>query len=190
MIVVISPEQNLPNESLWVNRLFEEGLERFHVRKPSIDDSSVIDYLKQIDSAYYSKLVLHDRPHVAAYFGLTHFHYSQKERNGLLSKSKDNSFFSTSVHGIEEFNTLGNFWDYAFLSPIFPSISKAGYGVVSAVSKQLKFRTNYSTKLIGLGGITPQNMQEVLAKGADGVALLGAIWQSENPLETFKLCKK
>ncbi|WP_160069809.1 thiamine phosphate synthase [Sphingobacterium bovisgrunnientis] len=190
MIVVISPEQNLPNETLWVNRLFEEGLERFHVRKSSIDDSSVIDYLKQIDSAYYSKLVLHDRPHVAADFGLTHFHYSEKERNGILSKPKHNSFFSTSVHGIDEFNTLGFFWDSAFLSPIFPSVSKIGYGVDSSVSKQLKFRTNYSTKLIGLGGITPQNMHEVLAKGADGVALLGAIWQSQNPLETFKSCKK
>jgi thiamine-phosphate pyrophosphorylase len=190
MIVVISPEQNLPNETLWVNRLFEEGLERFHVRKSSIDDSSVIDYLKQIDSAYYSKLVLHDKPHVAADFGLTQFHYSQKQRNGIMSKSKDNSFLSTSVHGIDEFNTLGDFWDYAFLSPVFPSISKTGYGVDSSVSKQLKFRTNYNTKLIGLGGITPQNMHEVLAEGADGVALLGAIWQSQNPLETFKLCKK
>ena len=190
MIVVISPVRNLPNETLWVNRLLEAGLERFHVRKPYMNDSSVIDYLKQIDSAYYSKLVLHDRPHVAADFGLTHFHCSESERSQILSKSKDNTFFSTSVHGLDEFNTLGKFWDSAFLSPIFPSISKAGYGVGSSVLKQLKFRTNYNTKLIGLGGITPQNMQEVLAKGADGVALLGVIWQSQNPLETFKSCKK
>ena len=190
MIVVISPEQNLPNETLWVNRLLEAGLEGFHVRKPSLDDSSVIDYLKQIDTAYYSKIVLHDRPHVATDFDLTHFHYSENERNGILSKPKHNSFFSTSVHGLDEFNILGDFWEYAFLSPVFPSISKAGYGVDSSFSKQLKFRKNYNTKLIGLGGITPQNMHEVLAKGADGVALLGAIWQSQNPLETFKSCKK
>jgi len=190
MIVVISPEQGVALETYWVNRLLEEGLERFHVRKPSLDDSAVIEYLKQIDSAYYSKLVLQDRPHVATDFDLTRFHYSEKERNGILVKDEHKSLFSTSVHSVDEFNTLGCFWDSAFLSPIFPSISKTGYGVDTAIAKQLKLRTNHKTKLIGLGGITPQNMQEVLALGVDGVALLGAIWQSENPLQTFKLCKK
>lgn len=190
MIVVISPEHNLRNEPIWVNRLLEEGLGHFHVRKPYMDDSWVIEYLKRIDSVYYPKLVLHDRPNVAADFGLNHFHYSEKERKGMLLKSKHNLLFSTSVHAVNDFNSLSMFWDYAFLSPVFPSISKAGYGLDNSVFKQLKSRSNYNTKLIGLGGITPQNMQEVLAKGADGVALLGAIWQSENPLQTFKLFKK
>lgn len=189
MIVVISPEGNLPNETLWVNKLLEEGLDSFHVRKPYLDDTAVAKYIEQIEKKNYARIVIHDKLKVAQEYGINRLHYSERERDEMLSTSKENLVFSTSVHSINAFNALDTIWDYAFLSPIFPSISKRGYGVDTDVAKQLKLRTNHKTKLIGLGGITPQNMNETLDLGLDGVALLGAIWQSENPLYTFKLCK-
>jgi thiamine-phosphate pyrophosphorylase len=189
MIVVISPERNLPNETLWVNKLLEAGLDCFHIRKPNLDDMAVAKYIEQIEKKNYARIVIHDKPKVAQEYGINRFHYSERERNKVSLKSNEESILSTSVHSMETFNGLDSFWEYAFLSPIFSSISKRGYGVDADVANLLKLRINRKTKLIGLGGITPQNMHETLALGVDGVALLGAIWQSENPLHTFKLCK-
>jgi len=77
-----------------------------------------------------------------------------------------------------------------FLSPVFPSISKAGYGVNNTVLNELKQKNNPLIQLIGLGGIHPENCRKVLENGADGIALLGSIWQSNNPLNTFLSCRK
>ena len=39
--------------------------------------------------------------------------------------------------------------------------------------------------IIGLGGINEENIAMVKKSGFDGVALLGAIWESENPIAAF-----
>ena len=44
--------------------------------------------------------------------------------------------------------------------------------------------------MIALGGIDLENIEKTLENGFDNVALLGSIWNSENPLKQFKLCQK
>lgn len=190
MIIVISPEQNVAKETCWVNKLLEAGLDCFHIRKPQMDDIAIANYIGEIEKVYYSKIVLHDRSEIAVAYGLECLHYSERERDKAAVKMKNEFVYSTSVHDIQSFNALDEKWNYAFLSPVFPSVSKPNYGHKSNVMSQMKKRTNFKTKLIGLGGITAQNMQTVLAAGADGVALLGTIWQSDNPLNRYKQCEK
>jgi thiamine-phosphate pyrophosphorylase len=69
---------------------------------------------------------------------------------------------STSVHDITTFNALGKEWEYAFISPFFPSISKKGYGEDSTVIEEMKDRNNKDVKLIALGGIHPENINRFL----------------------------
>ncbi|MNE66013.1 hypothetical protein D3C80_1615410 [compost metagenome] len=38
---------------------------------------------------------------------------------------------------------------------------------------------NRKAKIIGLGGITPQNIQEIKQLGFDGAAVLGTIWRDK-----------
>lgn len=54
----------------------------------------------------------------------------------------------------------------------------------------IKQRTNFSTKLIALGGISPENIQQTLENGFDDVALLGSIWNSNKSIENFKKCQQ
>lgn len=81
-------------------------------------------------------------------------------------------------------------WAYAFISPFFPSISKKGYGKGSTVMQEVRMRKNRDVKLIALGGINADTIPSVLDAGVDGVALLGAVWENDQPLEAFKKCKK
>lgn len=187
MIVITNPIA-VSNEIDIIHSLFENGLELLHVRKPDYSETEMASFLTAIGSDYKNKLVLHSHYHLANEFGISRIHYSQKDRNTDL-RIHNPAVQSTSTHSIEEFNALEDF-DYVFLSPVYPSISKPNYTSVENLLESVKNRTNFDTKLIGLGGISPKNISETLKKGFDDVALLGTLWNSTNPLENFKKCQQ
>lgn len=191
MIIVISFEETIPNETKIINQLFLEGLDLFHVRKPFISDQEMKDFLSQINESFWPQLVLHSHFELAKEYGISRLHFRESDRiNDSYQMYIKENMISTSVHDIDTFNSLGQEWEYAFVSPFFPSISKRGYGNETTILEESKASNNPNVKLVALGGITDKNMKEARGAGADGVALLGAIWQSENPLEVFQRCRE
>lgn len=117
----------------------------------------------------------------------------KKEKNSpdfLARFSKSYRSKSTATHSVEDFNSLENDFDYAFLSPVFTSISKENYHPKANLFEALKSRTNFNTKVIALGGIDSENIKKTLENGFDDIALLGTIWNTHNPIKNFKLCQK
>ena len=96
---------------------------------------------------------------------------------------------STSVHGWEEFAALPEGLAYAFISPLFDSISKRGYlantGLLTIPKKVLPCRP------VGLGGISAENIGEMVTCGWTGAAVLGWIWgKPEKAVERFLELKR
>jgi len=186
MIITFSPEQSVEQETLIVNQLLEKGIDLFHIRKYGLSDDAMLDYINAIDAPYRNRLVLHSHFHLAKENGIGRLHFNEMYRAKKEElKYADAFVLSTSVHSIEVFNGLGKTWAYAFLSPIFSSISKPGYGAGNSVFDSLQCRNNVNVSLIGLGGIDRQNYKKVLDAGADGIALLGGIWKSGNPIDVL-----
>lgn len=190
MIVIIAPEVSVTNETELVNSFFENGLDFFHVRKYGFSNDEMQNYLNGIDKAFRTKIVLHSHFFLAKEFGINRIHFKEEARINKRYVDYKNYQLSTSVHCIEDFNKLSETWRYAFLSPVFPSISKPDYGCETNGLNNLEQKNNSHVQLIALGGIQPENCRQVIENGADGFALLGSIWQSNNPLNTFLQCKK
>lgn len=190
MIIVISPEEVVQNETEIINELFQEGLNLLHIRKPFINAEEMKDFIQKIDSKFYSQLVLHSHYDLAKDFNISRFHFREVDRQNGLFQSFTDKIISTSVHDIETFNLLSEDWEYAFISPVFPSISKKGYGENSNILNDIKKRDHPNVKLIALGGINENNINEVFESEVDGVALLGAIWESDEPLHVFRKCRQ
>lgn len=189
MIVVISPEYTCGKQVYWVNKLLENNLDYFHFRKYHTPIDKAREFLKQIDKEFMSRVVLHAHFELALEFDIKHLHYNSYLRKKETPLQERPFFYSTSCHDITEFNALDKTWNYAFLSPFYPSISKVGYNKQDLVLSSLQHKDNPEVSLIALGGITPCNYQKVLEFGADGIGLLGGVWQSDNPLKTFLQCK-
>lgn len=189
MIIVITPEEVVQNETELINELFQEGLDLLHIRKPFMNPEEMTDFIQKIDFEFHHQLVLHSHYDLAKNFNISRFHFREIDRQNGLYKSFVDKMISTSVHDIEAFNKLNEDWEYSFISPVFPSISKKGYGENSTNLNDIKKRGNPNVKLIALGGINEKNINEVFEHGADGVALLGAIWESDEPLNVFKKCR-
>lgn len=190
MIIVITPEERIQNETEIINALFQEGLDLLHLRKPFIGSEEMKDFIQKIDSKFHSQLVLNSHYDLAKDFNISRLHFREVDRQNSLFKSFTDKIISTSVHDIEAFNELNGNWEYAFISPVFQSISKKGYGEHSNILNEIKRRQNSDVKLIALGGINENNMNEVFENRIDGVALLGAIWESKKPVQIFKKCRQ
>ncbi len=190
MIVVITPEELVQNETEIINELFQGGLDLLHIRTPFINSEEMSEFIQKIDSDFHSQLVLHSHYDLAKEFDISRLHFREIDRQNDLHQSFKDKIISTSVHDIETFNELGNEWEYAFVSPVFPSISKKGYGENATVLNDIIRRENSKVKLIALGGINDKNISEVFKSNVEGAALLGAIWDSEKPLNVFKKCRQ
>lgn len=192
MIVISSPAA-VANQGKIINNLFNEGLKLLHIRKPNATKDYVVSIIESINLGHHSKLVLHQEYELASEFNIRHIHFTEKtmpdfEKITTGLGNKREWVFSASTHSIETFNKLPGHFTYAFLSPVYESISKFGYVSEVDIIKSVNERTNFKTKLVALGGITNKNINETLINGFDDIALLGSIWNADNPLKEFKKC--
>lgn len=178
--IILSNPVSLPNEINRINQLFDDGLELLHLRKPAYTEQEYRSLIENIKSDFHKRLVLHQLHSIAEEFSIHRLHFSEQNRINTTNWNDYSRFvLSTSAHSIEDFNTLPDCFEYAFLSPVFPSISKVGYVSEKNLLEKVKKRTNFHTKLIALGGITFENGQLAIENGFDGVAMLGAIWEKK-----------
>lgn len=185
-IFIISSPTPVTKEAALINQLFDVGLPVFHLRKPDSSSQELVLLLQEIDSIHHSKIALHSHHYLAKSFGINRLHYTEASRKQLtdVDFSENDNILSTSVHSIEDFKNLSEHFSYAFLSPVFNSISKPDYEAkpfdLSSLNK------NRATKLIALGGINENNCTKTYEMGFDGIALLGAIWNSEDGINNYK----
>ena len=189
-MIVISNPIAIANEINTIHALFERGLELFHVRKPTFSASEMKEFVSAIGLEYRNKLVLHSHHHLAEELEINRLHFTSINRPVRFLKPDRFNTISTSTHTIEEFNSLSKDFNYAFLSPVFSSISKENYVPKTDLFEEIKNRTNFNTKLVALGGISTANIKQTLEKGFDDFTLLGNIWNSENSIKNFELCQQ
>lgn len=186
MILVITPEINVFNETEQINHMFQEGLDLLHIRKPHIIQKDMDAFIRKINSSFHSRLVLHNHYDLGKEYGISRFHFREQDRKeGQYKPFTEKNMISTSVHHMTTYNSLEKEWEYAFISPFSPSISKKGYGKNSTVMDDMKYKNNPDVKLIALGGIDVENVRKVFDTGADGAALLGSVWENDEPLKAF-----
>lgn len=65
--------------------------------------------------------------------------------------------------------------DYVALSPTFSTVSKPDAGPGNGLEMLREIRRNVSVPVIAIGGINCENICEVIAAGADGVAVISAV---------------
>jgi thiamine-phosphate pyrophosphorylase len=79
--------------------------------------------------------------------------------------------------------------DYLFLGPIFPTPSKAGLVEPLGVEAIRAAKKAVKIPVIAIGGIKPGNVREVMAAGADGVAVISHIMGAASPREAAQELK-
>ncbi len=187
MLIVLTSEQDLTNEAQQINTLFDKGLEILHLRKPSFDIEGYRKLLKGIAPQYYNRIMIHEYHQLCNEFKLRGIHLQEQPRWDLEDGLKDyvaaytNQDFkvSSSFHSKEEIIACDVAFEYVLLSPVFGSISKAGYE-----GKGFDV-TDIDSTIIGMGGINASTIPEAIKLGFKGVGVLGGVWNTTSSETSF-----
>jgi thiamine-phosphate pyrophosphorylase len=189
--VILSPEDERPDEAAIATCLIEAGASRYHVRKPGWSRERLGNWLATVPLPLLTRCVLHSHHDLALGLPLLGRHW--RDEAGLPDEMGP-GFTSRSCHSIESLTASFARFSSVFYSPVFSSVSKPGYGGnagLGAIPSLLNARneTHHRTEVIALGGITPAGVAACAAWGFDGVATLGWVWQATDPVGAFNELK-
>ena len=86
-----------------------------------------------------------------------------------------------STHGVEQAQAAGNDGaDYVAVGSMFATATKPDFELVGPALIR-KLRPHIRVPLVGIGGITHDNVAEVVQAGADGVAVISAVCAAPDP---------
>jgi thiamine monophosphate synthase len=74
--------------------------------------------------------------------------------------------------------------DWAFLSPVFPTASKPGYGPALGVEGFARLRP-LGPPAYALGGVGPDDVPALLAAGAHGIAVMGPVMREPSVVRDY-----
>lgn len=178
--IVITRPDFFEGEDKYISQLLEQGITSLHIRKPHSAEEDVQTLIEKIPAKFHSQLVLHEHPQLVGKYQLQGFHLNSRCPH-LPDGFKGG--VSRSCHSLEEVVLYKNKCDYVFLSPIFDSISKEGYGsTFSKETLQKAYKQGIiDSKVIALGGIKPEHASYLEANGFGGMAFLGYVWDKLSP---------
>ena len=106
-----------------------------------------------------------------------------KEAHKLLPIDK---FLGCSTHTVEQAKTAESEGaDYIGVGSIYPTPSKET-AIIVGLNTLRQVRQAVSLPIVAIGGINKDNAAEVMAAGADAVAVISAILQAESPQEAAR----
>jgi thiamine-phosphate pyrophosphorylase len=180
--IVITLPYAVANEANEIARMLRcEDVWRVHIRKPEYTEAQMRTLLDAIPADLRSRLTLHDFHNLAAQYGVGGLQLNSRHPEAPTGWQ---GMVSRSLHSIAEVEAFH--CDYAFISPIYPSISKPGY-VGSLDMAQLREVLKSHHNIYALGGVTADKFAELTEMGFRGAAMLGAAWRADIQPDKFQL---
>jgi len=197
-VLLLTPEKDHPEEIAFVQSFFEHGLRRLHLRKPAYMPEDHRRYLDKVGAQYHPYIVLHSCFELAKEYNIDGVHLNTAMRQDATPASRFTGCnnLSASFHAWDEIIQDRTPYRYVFISPVFDRISKKGYEAaidITAAGAQRKKKQeeqDYCPQLVGLGGVSAGNIQQLAACGFDGAAVLGSIWEAADPMRAFEQVMK
>jgi thiamine-phosphate pyrophosphorylase len=128
--------------------------------------------------------IVNDRADGAVLAGASGVHVGQDDLGVEAARSivGASSIVGVSTHNLEQFSAAAaTSADYIALGPIFATNSKANPDPVVGVEMIRAARRLTEKPIVAIGGITLQRAAEVVAAGADSVAVISDILRARDP---------
>jgi thiamine-phosphate pyrophosphorylase len=193
-LVLLTAPTAQPDEPRVLTELLAQDLGRLHLRKPGWTAAQLEALIQVLPTQFYARIVLHAYPELVRRYHLGGLHLTASQRAKAQRRPQllPGQTLSTSFHSLAEINQHRRHYDYVFLSPIFDSLSKVGYASKFDLGELRRFfqaqaaRPGYHPPVLALGGIEAQAISLVQQAGFAGAAVLGAVWQSTDPVAAFR----
>ena len=137
------------------------------------------EQLRQAAGDVGATFIVNDRCDVALAVEADGVHLGQEDLRLSLAKALmgPNKIVGISTHTPDQVReaTAGGA-DYLGFGPIFPTASKADHEPIVGVEGLREARPLTSLPLFAIGGITLASAEDIMQAGADGIAVMSALW--------------
>lgn len=174
-IIAITTPKIISDDGYIIRGLLDNGVDIVHLRKPESTIDECRELLSNLGDEYRARIVVHDYPELYYEFSLRGVHINKNI--GTLPDGYD-GLRTRSCHSLEEVVRYKDECDYLFLSPIFDSISKAGYHSAfdECSLRQASISGVIDSRVIALGGVTFDKIDYLRNLNFGGGAMSGAIY--------------
>jgi len=185
-----------------VRRSIDGGVKAIQLRGKNLPAREILrigERLRLLTSEYSVKLFINDRIDVAMILGADGVHLGQNGLPvGIVRKILgDSLIIGVSTHSLKEAKDAERGGaDFITFGPIFATPSKVVYGPPVGLRRLVNLTGRIKIPVFAIGGINMDRIQDVMKKGANGVAVISAILNSESVydaaasmLNELRLCK-
>lgn len=138
--------------------------------------------------------IVNDRVDIAVASGADGVHLGQDDLPISAARKVlgDHKIIGASTHSIEQAQQAEREGaDYVAIGPVFSTAIKPGVGPAKGIEIIAKTKEKVNIPVIAIGGINSNNVEKTLKAGADGVAVISAVFKEANTgLATRRLSKK
>ncbi len=132
--------------------------------------------------------IINDRADLALALGADGLHVGQDDLPAAAARRllPPGTILGVSTHDPRQARrALADGADYIAVGSIFPTDTKAGFQLVGPDLLR-SLRREIPVPLVGIGGITADSVDQVIAAGADGVAVISAVCAAADPEEATR----
>ena len=176
-----------------IHDLLDAGVSVIQLREKDLIDAEYIELaepLCKLCHTYSAQLFINSRIGIAMEIGADGLHlpgnFASVQK--VVEETNHRFIIGSSVHTLTEAKqreTEGaHFITY---SPIYPTLSKPGYGPTVGLEGLRKITEVVNIPVFALGGITPERVSECLGAGAYGVAVMSGVMSPENGAQQAKV---
>jgi thiamine-phosphate diphosphorylase len=137
-----------------------------------------------------AKFLVNDRVDIAVLVDADGVHLGQDDLSPSLARHwlGKEKIIGWSTHNLAQAKAaqVAGLVDYIGVGPIFPTSTKERPAPVLGLDGLREIRATVDLPIVAIGGITPETAREVLAAGADAVAMIGAIAHAPDPAALLK----
>jgi thiamine-phosphate pyrophosphorylase len=165
----------------------EGGVKAIQLREKDLSGKELFllaEKTRRLCERYQAALLINDRVDVAvaidaAGVQLGNTSLPIRDARSLLGEDR---LIGASIHSIEEAQHAQNVGaDFILFGPVYFTPSKAAFGAPQGVSALKKIVEMTRIPVYAIGGIKPENINEVRGAGVKGVALISAILEAPKP---------
>ena len=140
--------------------------------------------IRQLTRAYGARLLINDRIDVAWAVDADGVHLATTSLPVHVARQLlgPNRMLGVSTHNLVEARAAAESGaDFIVFGPVFFTPSKAAYGQPVGLDALHAVCTAVALPILALGGIKKANLDQVVAAGADGIAVISAVIAADEP---------
>lgn len=163
---------------------------QYREKRLSWDDSVRLGRILMRQCREYDiPFIVNDSVELACEIDADGVHLGQSDGSLLHARQimGENKIIGASCHDVREaLDAIASGADYFGVGAMFPTVSKSevqsqGIGIIKDIREAVG-----DFFFVGIGGITEENLDDIILNGADGVAIISDIAKSSEPREKVK----